>query len=543
MNLSFKSRNLLSFLAIFLIFSISIGGSSALINSLLNQQDEMIKNDLRLKSDLQKLQVSTLEQNNYALQFVTNKDEALYEFFTAIGEENLSKLKNLSKTKVDYSDKLELEILVAAYENYLKYVSEIHGKIKAKEKINFSASKSDEFIFALAEKTDLIDKEISNKGEEIKSSKSKVVYGVVGLGIFSFILIIFLQRFLGKSIDVIVKITRDLKESAVENNKISENVSSASDKVSSSVTQQASARQETSASLEEIKQTMRQSTVSTESSLKNAKSSSQIAVKGKDAIERMIGSINEISNSNDHVSKEFENSNKDISKIVDMIRVISDKTSIINDIVFQTRLLSFNASVEAARAGEHGKGFAVVAQEIGNLATMSGSASDEIDKLLKESIEQVEKTVKNSTEKIEKLMNSSSTKVKDGVEIAHECGDILENIVKNANEVSSALERISISSKEQSEGLENISTAMQELDVSTHTNSFVATETSKYSNSLKVQTQRLNDFVTELEEVLLRKSDVNTVVGNSKEKANENKKSNIEKLEQKDFDSSEDLSA
>jgi len=40
-----------------------------------------------------------------------------------------------------------------------------------------------------------------------------------------------------------------------------------------------------------------------------------------------------------------------------------------NDIVFQTKLLSFNASVEAARAGIHGKGFAVVADEVGNLAT------------------------------------------------------------------------------------------------------------------------------------------------------------------------------
>ncbi len=50
---------------------------------------------------------------------------------------------------------------------------------------------------------------------------------------------------------------------------------------------------------------------------------------------------------------------------------IGDKTKVINDIVFQTKRLSFNASVEAARAGEHGKGFAVVAEEVGNLAQMS----------------------------------------------------------------------------------------------------------------------------------------------------------------------------
>jgi len=44
-----------------------------------------------------------------------------------------------------------------------------------------------------------------------------------------------------------------------------------------------------------------------------------------------------------------------------LIETINQKTRVINDIVFQTKLLSFNASVEAARAGEHGKGFAVEA--------------------------------------------------------------------------------------------------------------------------------------------------------------------------------------
>ena len=61
---------------------------------------------------------------------------------------------------------------------------------------------------------------------------------------------------------------------------------------------------------------------------------------------------------------------------------ITEKTSIIHDIVFKTQLLSFNASIEAARAGEFGQGFAVVAEEIGNLAKTSGTAASEINKLL-----------------------------------------------------------------------------------------------------------------------------------------------------------------
>jgi methyl-accepting chemotaxis protein len=83
-------------------------------------------------------------------------------------------------------------------------------------------------------------------------------------------------------------------------------------------------------------------------------------------------------------------SNDEISSIVKVIAEIGDKTKVINDIVFQTKLLSFNASVEAARAGEQGKGFAVVAEEVGNLATMSGKAAEEISSMLGDSMGKVE---------------------------------------------------------------------------------------------------------------------------------------------------------
>ncbi|NCQ16281.1 chemotaxis protein, partial [Candidatus Falkowbacteria bacterium] len=78
----------------------------------------------------------------------------------------------------------------------------------------------------------------------------------------------------------------------------------------------------------------------------------------------LIGSMDRISESN-----------QDIASLVFAIEEIAEKTKIIDDIVFQTKILSFNASVEAERAGEFGRGFSVVAQEVSNLAKMSGRAS------------------------------------------------------------------------------------------------------------------------------------------------------------------------
>ena len=86
-------------------------------------------------------------------------------------------------------------------------------------------------------------------------------------------------------------------------------------------------------------------------------------------------------------------STEDLDSINNSIRGIQ-KTQVINDIVFQTQLLSFNASIEAAKAGVHGKGFSVVAEEVGKLAVLSGTAASEISEILKESSKTISTTMK-----------------------------------------------------------------------------------------------------------------------------------------------------
>ncbi len=220
---------------------------------------------------------------------------------------------------------------------------------------------------------------------------------------------------------------------------------------------------------------------------------------GKTVVLEVVNAMNEIKNSNEEVLDSTSEGNKKISEIVTVINMISEKTKVINDIVFQTKLLSFNASVEAARAGEHGKGFAVVAEEVGNLAQMSGKAAQEISDILDESVSRVENIVKDNQSSIESIMIKSKQKIDEGINVTGECTKALEDIVQDVKVVSNMANEISSATKEQDSGVTNISEAMNQLQDITNENSNIAFRTLKCSEQLDQETIYLKGIIETLE--------------------------------------------
>jgi methyl-accepting chemotaxis protein len=279
-------------------------------------------------------------------------------------------------------------------------------------------------------------------------------------------------------------------------------VSTAAQNLSESTSEQASAIQQTSSSIEEMSSMIKKTLDSASDSTQLSRTSAQNAVKGKTTADNLISSVNEIEVNNKVIMTEIESGNRKIGEIVVLINEIGAKTKVINDIVFQTKLLSFNASVEAARAGEQGKGFSVVAEEIGNLAQMSGKAATEISAMLDDSILKVKGVIEETQRSVSSILSKGNQAVRQGVEVAEETSQILEVIDRDVKSMSVNIKEISEATDEQSKGAEQVTQAVHQLDSVTQMNSALSQQLFSYSKDLSEQTEKLNNAMLSLTKIV-----------------------------------------
>lgn len=146
-------------------------------------------------------------------------------------------------------------------------------------------------------------------------------------------------------------------------------------------------------------------------------------------------------------------------------RRIADIVGLIDEIAFQTNLLSLNAAVEAARAGDQGRGFAVVASEVRNLAQRSAEAAKEIKALITDSLDRVD------------VVGS----------MAEENSKVLGEIVESVRKVSDIVAEIAAASYEQSAGIDQVNSAVTQMDDSTQQNAALVEETAASARMMQEQ--------------------------------------------------------
>ena len=340
-----------------------------------------------------------------------------------------------------------------------------------------------------------LDKLLEIRVNQLTESKTAAIAGSVLFLLFTLSIAFVFVRYMVKNMRSIVGV---LDRSSQKVSEASTQSAATATQLSEASAEQAASLQQTMATIEQISAMVSQNASSAQKTKVVVDENYQVSEKGTVSFEQMALAIDEIKATNDEIMNQMENSNIEFSQIVSIIGEIAKKTNVINEIVFQTKLLSFNASIEAARAGEHGKGFAVVADEVGNLAQMSGNAAKEISDMLSASVKKVNVIVENTKSRVAQMVEVGKDKIIVGQSTAAKCKVSLHHMTQNAVSIAKMITEISQASHEQAQGIGEIIKAFAQLDQATQQNAVTAQESSNQAEQLNSESLSLAKAVVEL---------------------------------------------
>ena len=229
-------------------------------------------------------------------------------------------------------------------------------------------------------------------------------------------------------------------------------IADGSQELSQGTTEQAAAVEELTDSVQDISDKAKKNEESVNNASKLIKVIAEHADKGTVYMNEMLNSVEEI-----------EESSMSISKVI----------RVIDDIAFQTNILSLNAAVEAARAGENGRGFAVVADEVRNLAEKSAQAAKETSEMIEESI----------------------NKAKQGREIADKTSNTFGVIARGVNKIEGLFTLIDEASKDQTIDTDAATKGADAVSKVVQTNAATAEESAAASEEMASQASALTELI------------------------------------------------
>ncbi|RXJ99505.1 chemotaxis protein [Arcobacter sp. CECT 8986] len=240
------------------------------------------------------------------------------------------------------------------------------------------------------------------------------------------------------------------KQSGINLRENSQNLLNTVTILSTASNESASSLEETAAALEEITSNV---------------------VSNSENISKMVQFANRVSGSANDGERLADKTSVSMDSINEQTQAIAEAITVIDQIAFQTNILSLNAAVEAATAGEAGKGFAVVAQEVRNLASRSAEAAKEI----------------------KELVENATLGANEGKAISSEMIKGYHELKSNIDETLRLISDVETSSKEQRAGIEQINDTINDLDQQTQKNASVASQT----NDIAIETEKIATKILE----------------------------------------------
>lgn len=503
---------LMSFVPLLIMFSIAIvvlfqvQGLTANLSSVIKETVPAITTSKDMTSDLVAMEAALFG----AIHSQGNSDQ-YNEFFNKY-EDSISRFESSLERYANYKVPEKAVVLrgkvFEVWKKKIILLNEAKVFMDAEKIPELQSIFTDKIKPTIAEMRDVLSNiELNNtdiiETEENKSEKgfdrNKLIFGASAL----------VLGCLGVSVVLSGKLSRELNALTVNLYKEAETtkqqsilVLSSSESLSESSNHSASAIQETSTAVKEIKRMSERSSKSTDRSAEVAKESVEFVELSEKSLKNVQVSFDEIDKSSIEMTSVAAENNRNAGEILTVIEMIAAKTQMINEIVFQTKLLSFNASVEAARAGEHGKGFAVVAEEIGSLAKNSGNAADEITLLLNESRQKIKNIVDISATSTDEVVKIIQLKVEESKKYLEESISELGNIVGKSREAEELASTILVSTQEQENGLGEITTSLNKLGQLSQKNLQDGKNLGESSERLLEQANSLGIIVNSLQKIV-----------------------------------------
>lgn len=297
------------------------------------------------------------------------------------------------------------------------------------------------------------------------------------------------------STDELGDVGRVFNQMATEFSELINQVRQSADQVASAATTQASTSEKVSfisgnqteqaaiaaTSIENLNLAVKEIAQKTVDVVTSANDASSMADEGQRVVNKAVSGIQQ-------VAVTVSESAKLMAALGQRSDQIGQIVNVIKDIAEQTNLLALNAAIEAARAGEQGRGFAVVADEVRKLAERTATATSEISGMIN--------AIQEETGNAVTTMEKGSSQVSDGVAMANQAGQSLQNINKSIKLVVEMIEQISDSTRSQSETTDEITKRVEHIAEMAKENTISVDETTQASHDLQKLSVHLQQVVS-----------------------------------------------